>query len=87
MFIFLFQCLLNSIRYVKAGDPVKQFDRIAEVQSDKAAVEITSRYDGTVGKLYGKTGDVVKVGSEIFYFDQELAFFPPIHKLYDFFIE
>jgi 2-oxoisovalerate dehydrogenase E2 component (dihydrolipoyl transacylase) len=37
--------------YVRPGDVVQQFDRICEVQSDKATVEITSRYDGTIASL------------------------------------
>jgi hypothetical protein len=40
---------------------VRSFDRICEVQSDKATVEITSRYDGFITKVYHREGDVVKV--------------------------
>lgn len=47
--------------FVKEGDTVKQFDKLCEVQSDKATVEITSRYSGKITKLHHKTGDVVKV--------------------------
>ena len=43
------------------GDLVRSFDKICEVQSDKATVEITSRYDGFNTKVYHREGDVVKV--------------------------
>ncbi|KAG7358980.1 dihydrolipoamide acetyltransferase [Nitzschia inconspicua] len=53
--------------YVQAGDHVQQFDRVCEVQSDKATVEITSRYDGKVLSLEHSVGDMVKVGEALMY--------------------
>jgi len=49
--------------FVKEGDTIKSFDRICEVQSDKATVEITSRYDGKVAAIHHTEGSIVKVGS------------------------
>ena len=37
--------------HVKPGDRVSQFDKLLEVQSDKATVDITSRYDGAAARL------------------------------------
>ena len=51
--------------FVKEGDAIKSFDRVCEVQSDKATVEITSRYDGIISKVYHKEGDIVKVVSTL----------------------
>ena len=51
--------------YVKEGSAIKQFEKIAEVQSDKATVEITSRYDGTVEKLHYGVNDMAKVGEPL----------------------
>ena len=48
--------------FVKEGQTIKSFDRICEVQSDKATVEITSRYDGVVQKVHYAEGAIVKVG-------------------------
>ncbi|KAI7956373.1 hypothetical protein MJO29_007772 [Puccinia striiformis f. sp. tritici] len=50
---------------VKPGQTVAEFDPIAEVQSDKATVEITSPYEGVIQTLVGQTGEVVKVGEPL----------------------
>ncbi|XP_058515600.1 lipoamide acyltransferase component of branched-chain alpha-keto acid dehydrogenase complex, mitochondrial isoform X2 [Ochotona princeps] len=51
--------------YVKEGDTVSQFDSICEVQSDKASVTITSRYDGVIKKLYYNLDEIAYVGKPL----------------------
>ena len=51
--------------FVKKGDIIKQFDKICLVQSDKAAVEITSRYEGTVVSTSCSEGSMLKVSQPI----------------------
>ncbi|PIA14786.1 hypothetical protein COEREDRAFT_46089 [Coemansia reversa NRRL 1564] len=51
--------------FVKPGDKVCEFDKICEVASDKATVEITSRYEGVVKRLYYQENDVALVGKPI----------------------
>uniref|UniRef100_A0A8D3AUJ9 Dihydrolipoamide acetyltransferase component of pyruvate dehydrogenase complex n=1 Tax=Scophthalmus maximus TaxID=52904 RepID=A0A8D3AUJ9_SCOMX len=51
--------------YVKEGDKVSQFDSICEVQSDKASVTITSRYDGVIRRLYYDVDATALVGKPL----------------------
>lgn len=51
--------------FIQPGAQIAQFDRICEVQSDKATVEITSRFDGKVKKLHYQPGDIAKVGQPL----------------------
>ncbi|TPX54246.1 dihydrolipoyllysine-residue (2-methylpropanoyl)transferase, partial [Powellomyces hirtus] len=57
---FLLADIGEGITECEEGDRVEQFSPIAEVQSDKAAVEITSRYDGVIKKLHYAQGDVAR---------------------------
>ena len=47
---------------MSVGDHVNQFDSVCEVQSDKASVTITSRYDGVISKLYHEVDETALVG-------------------------
>ena len=51
--------------FVKPGDVVDQFDKLCEVQSDKATVEITSPFVGNIASLAYEVGDVAKTGSPL----------------------
>lgn len=51
--------------FVKVGDSVVDFEKICEVQSDKASVEVSSPYTGTIVALHGSPGDIIKVGAPL----------------------
>jgi len=59
--------------FVKEGETINAFDRLCEVQSDKATVEITSRYAGLITKVHHAEGDIVKVGSTLVDIQQKVS--------------
>lgn len=61
--------------FIQSGDEVKEDDVIAEIQNDKAVVEIPSPVDGKVLELKAEEGATVTVGEVIVTFatDEEDA--------------
>jgi 2-oxoisovalerate dehydrogenase E2 component (dihydrolipoyl transacylase) len=57
--------------YVKPGDRVQEDQALADVMTDKAAVEIPSPVKGKVIALGAKAGDVVAVGAELVRLDTD----------------
>jgi pyruvate dehydrogenase E2 component (dihydrolipoamide acetyltransferase) len=47
---------------IKEGDEVKEDQTLAEIETDKAVVEMPSPYKGTVLKVHVKEKDIIKVG-------------------------
>ncbi len=58
---------------VSPGDTVEEDDIVAEVETDKALVEVPSSYDGTVKELYVEEGEMVPVGDVIISFEVDEA--------------
>lgn len=48
--------------FVESGARIEEFEPICEVQSDKASVEITSRYSGVIKALHYEVGQMALVG-------------------------
>ncbi|EKF99209.1 dihydrolipoamide branched chain transacylase, putative [Trypanosoma cruzi] len=48
--------------FVKPGEKIEEFDKICEVQSDKALVDITSRYAGVIRAVHITVGESTLVG-------------------------
>ncbi|SDL02310.1 2-oxo acid dehydrogenase subunit E2 [Natronorubrum texcoconense] len=56
---------------VEEGDEVSEDQPVAEVETDKALVEVPSPVDGTVRELHVEAGEVVPVGTVIISFNVE----------------
>ncbi|MGQ4556286.1 2-oxo acid dehydrogenase subunit E2 [Halobellus sp. GM3] len=56
---------------VAAGDAVEEDQLLAEVETDKALVEIPSPYEGTVKRLHHEEGEIIPVDSVIATFEVE----------------
>ena len=57
--------------HVKVGDHVTEDQLMAEVMTDKAAVEVPSPVTGRVVSISGQAGDMIRVGSELIVFETE----------------
>src|SRR5262245_30388992 len=60
--------LINWLK--KVGDPIKEGEVIAEVDADKATVEVPATATGTILSLVGEPGQALKVGEVIAYIGQ-----------------
>ena len=59
--------------HIKVGDLVQEDQVMAEVMTDKAAVEVPAPVSGKVVTINGQPGDMVRVGSELVVFETEAA--------------
>ena len=57
--------------HIKVGDMVQEDQVMAEVMTDKAAVEVPAPVSGRVVTINGQPGDMVRVGSELVVFETE----------------
>ena len=55
---------------VNEGDHVIANQPLVSVETDKAVVEIPSPWSGTIARLFGTKGDLVKVGSALVEFSE-----------------
>ncbi|NLI73354.1 MAG: biotin/lipoyl-binding protein, partial [Euryarchaeota archaeon] len=65
---------------INVGDMVKKDQSIAEVETDKAIVEMPSPVEGKIVKLDHEEGDVVKVGEVLAVIEEDVAEKAPIKE-------
>lgn len=51
--------------FISNGDPIKKEQPVIEIETDKAAIELPSPYDGTVQEVLVSVGDSIKIGQVI----------------------
>jgi len=61
---------------VTEGQRVEQHQTVAEVETDKAVVEVPSPHGGIISRLHGREGDIIRVGDILITIDEETA--PPV---------
>jgi pyruvate dehydrogenase E2 component (dihydrolipoamide acetyltransferase) len=57
--------------HVEPGDRVTEDQIVAEVETDKAAVEVPSSVDGVVPELHAEVGEMVAVGDVLISFEED----------------
>src|SRR5438045_4373628 len=50
---------------VEVGQTVAEHDILAEMETDKALVEVPSPRPGTIASLHGQPGEILKVGNPL----------------------
>ncbi|MAT81329.1 MAG: dienelactone hydrolase [Phycisphaerae bacterium] len=58
---------------VEVGDDVAEHQTLAEMETDKALVEVPSPWAGTIRELHGSAGDIINVGSVLVSYGQGAA--------------
>ena len=59
--------------HIKVGDMVQEDQVMAEVMTEKAAVEVPAPVTGRVVSISGGPGDMIRVGAELIVFETESA--------------
>lgn len=59
--------------FVKEGDTVQADQPLVSMETAKAVVDVPCPHAGTIEKLYGKPGDVIKTGDPLVAFTQDAA--------------
>lgn len=59
--------------FVKEGESIKLDQPLVSMETAKAIVDVPSPQDGIIGKLFGKSGDIIKTGEPLVGFLQEDA--------------
>src|SRR5262245_13589534 len=54
---------------VKPGERVQEHQTLAEMETDKALVEVPSPWSGVIRELHGNPGDILAVGSTLVSYD------------------
>ena len=65
---------------VKPGEKVAEHQTLAEMETDKALVEVPSPWAGVVKELKGKEGDIINVGAILVTYDIGAAAATPASK-------
>jgi pyruvate dehydrogenase E2 component (dihydrolipoamide acetyltransferase) len=58
---------------VTEGQRIEEHQVVAEVETDKAVVEVPSPHSGTVSSLHGREGDIIRVGEILMTIGEETA--------------
>src|SRR5262249_60963838 len=57
--------------HVKPGDVVKRGQTLMEVMTDKATMEVPSRFAGRIGELRAEPGQQIKVGQVVLTYETD----------------